>query len=75
MTHNKARITFADNGYGIPDDIKEKIFIPKFSTKEEGSGIGLAIAKRGVEHAGGSIWFDSTLGKGTTFYLEFPLTD
>ena len=75
VTHNKARITFADNGYGIPDDIKEKIFIPKFSTKEEGSGIGLAIAKRGVEHAGGSIWFDSTLGKGTTFYLEFPLTD
>jgi len=75
VTYNKARITFADNGYGIPDDIKEKIFIPKFSTKEEGSGIGLAIAKRGVEHAGGSIWFDSTLGKGTTFYLEFPLTD
>lgn len=75
VTHNKARITFEDNGYGIPEDIKEKIFIPKFSTKEEGSGIGLAIAKRGVEHAGGSIWFDSTLGKGTTFYLEFPLTD
>lgn len=75
VTHNKARITFEDNGNGIPEDIKEKIFIPKFSTKEEGSGIGLAIAKRGVEHAGGSIWFDSTLGKGTTFYLEFPLTD
>jgi len=75
VTHNKARITVEDNGIGIPDDIKEKIFIPKFSTKEEGSGIGLAIAKRGVEHAGGSIWFDSTLGKGTTFYLEFPLTD
>ncbi|MBO3698465.1 ATP-binding protein [Roseivirga sp. E12] len=75
VTHNKARISFQDNGNGIPEDIKEKIFIPKFSTKEEGSGIGLAIAKRGVEHAGGSIWFDSTLGKGTTFYLEFPLTD
>ena len=75
LTHNKARITFEDNGAGIPDEIKEKIFIPKFSTKEEGSGIGLAIAKRGVEHAGGSIWFESTLGKGTTFYLEFPLTD
>ncbi len=75
ITHNKARITFEDNGNGIPEDIKEKVFIPKFSTKEEGSGIGLAIAKRGVEHAGGSIWFDSTLGKGTTFYLEFPLTD
>lgn len=75
VTYNKARVIFEDNGSGIPSDIKEKIFIPKFSTKEKGSGIGLAIAKRGVEHAGGSIWFDSTLGEGTTFYLEFPLTD
>ncbi|WP_420385842.1 ATP-binding protein [Roseivirga sp.] len=75
VTHNKARITFADDGMGIPEEIREKIFIPKFSTKAEGSGIGLAIAKRGVEHAGGSIWFESATGEGTTFYLEFPLTD
>ena len=75
MTHNKVRLTFADNGQGIPEDLKEKVFIPKFSTKETGSGIGLAIAKRGVEHAGGSIWFESTVDVGTTFYLEFPLTD
>lgn len=75
VTHNRARITFADNGEGISDEIREKIFIPKFSTKAEGSGIGLAIAKRGVEHAGGSIWFESVLGEGTTFFLEFPLTD
>jgi len=75
VTHNKARITFADNGLGIPEEIREKIFIPKFSTKAEGSGIGLAIAKRGVEHAGGSIWFESASGEGTTFFLEFPLTD
>ena len=75
VTHNKARITFADNGEGIPEEIREKIFIPKFSTKAEGSGIGLAIAKRGVEHAGGSIWFESAAEEGTTFFLEFPLTD
>lgn len=75
VTHNKARITFADNGQGIPEEISEKIFIPKFSTKAEGSGIGLAIAKRGVEHAGGSIWFESAIEEGTTFFLEFPLTD
>ena len=75
VTHNKARITFMDNGSGIPEEISEKIFIPKFSTKAEGSGIGLAIAKRGVEHAGGSIWFESVSGEGTTFYLEFPLID
>ena len=75
VTHNKAQITFADNGVGVADDIREKIFIPKFSTKAEGSGIGLAIAKRGVEHAGGSIWFESVPNEGTTFFLEFPLTD
>lgn len=75
VTHNKARITFMDNGQGIPEEIREKIFIPKFSTKAEGSGIGLAIAKRGVEHAGGSIWFESASEEGTTFFLEFPLTD
>ncbi len=75
LTSVRARILITDNGSGIPDDIKEKIFIPKFSTKEKGSGIGLAIAKRGVEHAGGSIWFESEPGKGTTFYLEFPLMD
>ena len=75
LTAKKARVCITDNGSGIPEDIRDKIFIPKFSTKEEGSGIGLAIAKRGVEHAGGSIWFESNLGKGTTFYLEFPLTN
>ena len=75
LTHNKVRITFSDNGVGIADDLKEKVFIPKFSTKETGSGIGLAIAKRGVEHAGGSIWLESTVDVGTTFFLEFPLTD
>lgn len=74
VTHNKVLITFADNGTGVPEDIKEKIFIPKFSTKAEGSGIGLAIAKRGVEHAGGSIWFESVPNEGTTFFLEFPLS-
>lgn len=75
LTNSKARISVRDNGQGIAEDIKEKIFIPKFSTKEKGSGIGLAIAKRGVEHAGGSIWFESEEGRGTTFFLEFPLMD
>ena len=75
LTMTRARVTVTDNGEGIPDDIKEKIFIPKFSTKERGSGIGLAIAKRGVEHAGGSIWFESHAGEGSTFFIEFPLMD
>ncbi len=72
---NKVQVRCSDNGKGISEDIREKVFIPKFSTKEEGSGIGLAIAKRGVEHAGGSIWFESEENRGTTFFIEFPLTD
>tara|TARA_R110000796_G_scaffold77585_1_gene173346 strand:+ start:71650 stop:75336 length:3687 start_codon:yes stop_codon:yes gene_type:complete len=74
-TQTKAIISVKDNGFGIPEEIQDKIFIPKFSTKVEGSGIGLAIAKRGVEHAGGSIWFETVANEGTTFFLEFPLTD
>lgn len=69
----KVCISILDNGSGISEDIREKIFIPNFSTKMQGSGIGLAVAKRGVEHAGGKIWFDSQEGEGTTFFIELPL--
>ena len=72
---NKALISVEDNGAGVEESIQSKIFIPNFTTKEEGSGIGLAIAKRGVEHAGGSIWFETKLGKGTVFFIELPIAD
>ncbi len=68
-----AVISIKDNGVGIPDENKEKIFLPHFSTKKIGSGIGLAIAKKGIESMGGNIWFESQEGKGTTFYVEVPL--
>ncbi len=67
---DKVLISFKDHGEGIGEDIKGKVFTPNFSTKETGSGIGLAVAKRGIEHAGGKIWFDSEVGVGTTFYVE-----
>ena len=69
------RLSFKDNGRGIPAEIKDRIFMPKFSTKDEGSGIGLAVAKHGVEHGGGSIWVESTENEGTTFIIEFPAKD
>ena len=68
-------IEFSDNGSGIPEEIRDNIFIPNFSTKDTGSGIGLSIAKRGIEHAGGKIWFETTTGKGTTIFVELPLVD
>lgn len=69
----KLVIEVIDNGQGIPEDQRKKIFTPYFSTKEKGSGIGLAIAKKGIEQAGGSIWFDSEEGKGTTFTVNLPV--
>jgi len=72
---NKATISFKDNGIGIPDDLLHKIFLPNFTTKEEGSGIGLAIAKRGIEYAGGKIWVESEESLGTTFFIELQKMD
>jgi nitrogen fixation/metabolism regulation signal transduction histidine kinase len=67
-------VEIRDNGVGIPENIRNKIFIPNFSTKYAGSGIGLAVAKRGVEHAGGIIWFESEESKGTSFFIQLPLS-
>ena len=69
----KVLITIADNGAGIADDVRAKVFVPNFTTKEGGSGIGLAVAKRGIESAGGRIWFETTVGEGTAFFIELPL--
>ncbi|WP_425637440.1 sensor histidine kinase [Algoriphagus yeomjeoni] len=73
MTDQAVFLEITDNGKGISNELKDKIFIPNFSTKSTGSGLGLAIAKSGVETAGGKIWFETEVGKGTTFYLTFPL--
>ena len=67
------QIEIHDNGAGIPEAIRSKVFLPNFSTKRGGSGLGLAIAKRGVEHAGGTIWFETTDDVGTSFFVSLPL--
>jgi len=68
---NNILIALADDGPGIPENYKDKIFLPGFSTKETGSGIGLSVAKHGIEQSGGQIWFE-TSEEGTTFYIELP---
>jgi nitrogen fixation/metabolism regulation signal transduction histidine kinase len=70
LLENIIRISIADNGLGIPEDNFNKVFLPNFTTKSSGSGIGLAVAKRGVENAGGEIWFETEQNKGTTFFIE-----
>jgi two-component system, NtrC family, nitrogen regulation sensor histidine kinase NtrY len=66
-------ITIEDNGSGIPELLKRKIFIPKFSTKSSGTGLGLAISKAIIEQAGGSITFTSVVDKGSVFTIVVPL--
>ncbi|WP_375580836.1 HAMP domain-containing sensor histidine kinase [Marivirga tractuosa] len=70
LIEDNVKISIQDNGMGIPEDNYNKVFLPNFTTKSSGSGIGLAIAKRGIEHAGGEIWFESEPNKGTSFYIE-----
>lgn len=70
---DKLLLQFKDNGEGIAEEIREKVFVPNFSTKYAGSGIGLAIAKRGIEHAGGAIWFETEVGAGTVFFISLPI--
>ena len=67
------RVSIRDNGAGIADEVRDKVFVPNFTTKETGSGIGLAVARRGIESAGGRIWFETAVGEGTSFFIELPL--
>jgi len=62
-----------DNGKGIDVSLQDKIFMPNFTTKTSGTGLGLAMCKRIVEQSDGAIWFESALGKGTSFYVKMPL--
>ena len=67
-------VQIADNGAGIPADQINKIFTPFYTTKEEGSGLGLAFAQRIVKDHGGVISVASVEGKGATFLVTLPLS-
>jgi len=62
-----------DNGEGIPQEARDKIFEPNFSTKTSGTGLGLAIVKKSVDDLGGSIGYETSEGAGTTFWIQLPL--
>jgi two-component system nitrogen regulation sensor histidine kinase NtrY len=70
--NNIAIIKIKDNGRGIPDEVKDKLFMPNFTTKSSGMGLGLAIIKNIIETIHGRISFVTTPGEGTTFILELP---
>jgi nitrogen fixation/metabolism regulation signal transduction histidine kinase len=73
INDRKVIVSVADNGTGIPESIRKKMFTPNFTTKSSGTGLGLSIVKKYVENAFGSIWFESETDKGSVFYVEFPI--
>lgn len=70
-TEGKPRIQVSDNGRGIPADLLENIFIPFFTTRKSGSGVGLTLSKQIMLLHGGNILVRSEEGKGSTFTLQF----
>lgn len=65
-------ITVADTGVGIPEEAKNKLFTPLFTTKSKGQGFGLAVVKRMTEALGGTVMFESQQDKGTKFIVRLP---
>jgi len=67
------RITLSDTGPGIPAEIRDKVFAPFFTTKEFGTGLGLATVYRSVESMGGRIRLNTETGRGTSFLIDLPV--
>ena len=61
-----------DNGTGVPEDLRDRIFEPNFSTKTSGTGLGLAIVRKAVEDMHGTIGFETEAGVGSNFWVRLP---
>jgi signal transduction histidine kinase len=68
-----AFIYFRDNGKGIPEEIRDKLFQPNFTTKSGGMGMGLAIVESILKNAGGRVYYETELNKGSVFIVELPV--
>ncbi len=67
-------VAVADSGHGVTQELKEKLFLPYFSTKKRGTGLGLAIVSRIVEDHHGSIRVEENKPVGTRFIVELPVS-
>lgn len=74
-TKDAVEITIADTGHGVTQDLKEKLFLPYFSTKKRGTGLGLAIVRRIVEDHHGSIRVEENQPLGARFVMELPVAE
>ncbi len=71
--NDMAIVSVKDNGTGISDQMKDKVFTPNFTTKSSGTGLGLAISANMIDSFNGRIYFETEYGSGTTFFIEVPL--
>ena len=71
--HDAVEITVADTGHGVTTELKERLFLPYFSTKKRGTGLGLAIVSRIIEDHHGSIHVEENKPVGTKFVVELPV--
>jgi signal transduction histidine kinase len=69
----RALVTVSDNGKGIPEEIRDKLFRPNFTTKSAGMGMGLALSSSIVRSLGGKIWYETKDGEGTSFFVSLPM--
>ena len=68
-------VEVADTGPGIPEAIRAKVFLPFFSTRREGTGLGLNISQSLLAQMNGRLEFQTEVGRGTTFIVRLPRAD
>jgi nitrogen fixation/metabolism regulation signal transduction histidine kinase len=73
--HTTAEIVVADTGHGLNDEMRERLFLPYFSTKHRGTGLGLAIASKIIQEHSGAIRAERNSPTGARFIIELPLAD
>jgi signal transduction histidine kinase len=72
-SRDAVEITVADTGHGVTPDLKERLFLPYFSTRKRGTGLGLAIVSRVIEEHRGSIRVEENHPLGARFIFELPV--
>ncbi len=73
VSGNNVQIAIKDNGPGIPEHMKEKIFTPYFTSKSTGTGIGLSMTKNMIEMSNGYVTFETSETNGTIFFIKLPI--
>jgi signal transduction histidine kinase len=68
-------VQISDTGHGLTDEIRERLFLPFYSTKHRGTGLGLSIAAKIVQEHGGSLSAEANTPKGARFLLRLPLME